>query len=52
MRRNSVYVAFVLGGAMVGERVSGKEKGGREGNARSLPHPLLTRRPPSSSLSP
>ena len=29
-----------------------KGKGGREGNARSLPHPLLTRRPPTSSLSP
>jgi hypothetical protein len=22
MRRNSVYIAFILGGAMVGERVS------------------------------
>ena len=52
MRRNSVYVAFILGGAMVGERVSGEEGvvvgGGRRGRPAALRPPLLF--PPSSIL--
>ena len=45
MRRNSVYIAFILGGAMVGERVSrgGRERGGGQKKTlapRAPPCPL------------
>jgi len=48
MRRNSVYIAFILGGAMVGERVSVWASDEKRTSTHNAPHPCA---PPFSTPS-